>query len=427
MATQKEILTERLSRQTKEREDFLQSIQPINFKSDFVTCKGCNSKIQKQYFKGLKCPLCGAVYISKTNEDRLKSFDDRIKTTKKNLADLEKSNKGKEVKKKSVVEKGKKPSKTIQEAFNAFINKYIAFGEHTDKGFITYFYTGNHLHQVKSFDVTAYDELMNLVGDSSLMDLIRGYKNKAVERGNYKYHLKYAGPYGSGCDDDFYGVVYADIANLIAESYSHFDTIDKTKKRTEFFIKIPSTIVQYKEIPNIYKTDEVVYKVATNVMYKTNNNSKEPVTAVTVTWTSLGLPQDKTESLYLKILKQNPKLLISVLKIKQIYLSEKDIVQAIKNSNYDVNRQKELCRDLSEKYTKNVVIATTLIKTYPHSFASMVKSTAEAHDITYAKLLHMMEVVSDDMLLKLVTIDKSVYDLLPIERKEKIFKMYNGS
>ena len=102
-------------------------------------------------------------------------------------------------------------------------------------------------------------------------------------------------------------------------------------------------------------------------------------------------------------------------------------MQAIKNSNPDVNRQKELCRVLSEKYTKNVVIATTLIKTYPHSFASMVKSTAEAHDITYAKLLHMMEVVSDDMLLKLVTIDKSVYDLLPSERKEKIFKMYNGS
>ena len=115
---------------------------------------------------------------------------------------------------------------------------------------------------------------------------------KKVKLLNIIYLLFFSSIYlfGQSYNIDFYGVVYADIANLIAESYSHFDTIDKTKKRTEFFIKIPSTIVQYKEIPNIYRTDEVVYKVATNVMYKPNNKSKEPVTAVTVTWASLELP-----------------------------------------------------------------------------------------------------------------------------------------
>ena len=85
MATNIEIYTERLERQKKEREAFLDSVKISNYKASFVTCPGCGSKIAKQYFETTDCPLCGTSLLSQTNKDRLKSFDDRIAVTESNL------------------------------------------------------------------------------------------------------------------------------------------------------------------------------------------------------------------------------------------------------------------------------------------------------------------------------------------------------
>lgn len=85
MATNLEVFSERLERQTKEREAFLESVSPKNFKAALITCPSCESKIAKRFFVGTDCPLCGESMLSQTNKDRLKSFDDRIAKTASNL------------------------------------------------------------------------------------------------------------------------------------------------------------------------------------------------------------------------------------------------------------------------------------------------------------------------------------------------------
>lgn len=85
MASNVEVFTERLERQKKDREAFLESISIKNYKANLVTCPGCGSKIAKKFFETTDCPLCGESMLSQTNKDRLKSFDDRIATTESNL------------------------------------------------------------------------------------------------------------------------------------------------------------------------------------------------------------------------------------------------------------------------------------------------------------------------------------------------------
>ncbi len=91
MASNVEVFTERLERQTKEREAFLESISIKNYKANLVTCPGCGSKIAKRFFETTDCPLCGESMLSQTNKDRLKSFDDRIATTASNLKKAQES------------------------------------------------------------------------------------------------------------------------------------------------------------------------------------------------------------------------------------------------------------------------------------------------------------------------------------------------
>lgn len=91
MATNLEVFSERLERQTKEREAFLESVSPKNYKAALISCPGCGSKIAKRFFEGTDCPLCGESMLSQTNKDRLKSFDDRIATTASNLKKAQES------------------------------------------------------------------------------------------------------------------------------------------------------------------------------------------------------------------------------------------------------------------------------------------------------------------------------------------------
>lgn len=91
MATNLEVFTERLERQKKDREAFLESVSPKNFKAALVTCQGCGSKIAKKFFEGTDCPLCGASMLSDTNKERLASFDKRIATTEANLRHAQES------------------------------------------------------------------------------------------------------------------------------------------------------------------------------------------------------------------------------------------------------------------------------------------------------------------------------------------------
>lgn len=91
MATNLEVFSERLERQQKEREAFLESVSPKNYKANLISCPGCGSKIAKRFFEGTDCPLCGESMLSETNKDRLRSFDARIATTASNLRKAQES------------------------------------------------------------------------------------------------------------------------------------------------------------------------------------------------------------------------------------------------------------------------------------------------------------------------------------------------
>lgn len=89
--TNLEVFTERLERQKADREKFIESCSPKNFKAALVSCTGCGSKIAKNYIEGVTCPVCGASMLSASNKERLDSFDARIARTEANLRQAQKS------------------------------------------------------------------------------------------------------------------------------------------------------------------------------------------------------------------------------------------------------------------------------------------------------------------------------------------------
>ena len=52
-----------------------------NFKSSYIGCSRCGSKVNREYLKGNRCPVCGEDLRGKTTLDTLKRYDERIKET----------------------------------------------------------------------------------------------------------------------------------------------------------------------------------------------------------------------------------------------------------------------------------------------------------------------------------------------------------
>jgi hypothetical protein len=48
------------------------------FQAKFIGCPKCESKLNKQYFRGNNCPLCQTSLLSKTTLDKLKWYDEKI-------------------------------------------------------------------------------------------------------------------------------------------------------------------------------------------------------------------------------------------------------------------------------------------------------------------------------------------------------------
>ena len=70
-----------------------------NFKSSYIGCSRCGSKINREYLKGNRCPVCGEDLRGKTTLDTLKRYDERIKEATEALKEEQLKNKKKHEKK----------------------------------------------------------------------------------------------------------------------------------------------------------------------------------------------------------------------------------------------------------------------------------------------------------------------------------------
>lgn len=63
-----------------------------NHKSQFITCKTCNSKLNRDYYwaKISKCPVCNSDMHTNTYLERMQGYDEKINRLKKEISQLEK-------------------------------------------------------------------------------------------------------------------------------------------------------------------------------------------------------------------------------------------------------------------------------------------------------------------------------------------------
>lgn len=71
-------LKDRCSRLEKEYREISNIVECKTFKSQLITCKQCNSKLNKDYMHSNKCPLCGNDIRSDTTKKRIKAKYDAL-------------------------------------------------------------------------------------------------------------------------------------------------------------------------------------------------------------------------------------------------------------------------------------------------------------------------------------------------------------
>ena len=71
-------LKDRCSRLEKEYREISNIVECKTFKSQLITCKQCNSKLNKDYMRSNKCPLCGNDIRSDTTKKRIKAKYDAL-------------------------------------------------------------------------------------------------------------------------------------------------------------------------------------------------------------------------------------------------------------------------------------------------------------------------------------------------------------
>lgn len=78
-------LKDRCSRLEKEYREISNIVECKTFKSQLITCKQCNSKLNKDYMRSNKCPLCGNDIRSDTTKKRIKAKYDNLLEIRKQL------------------------------------------------------------------------------------------------------------------------------------------------------------------------------------------------------------------------------------------------------------------------------------------------------------------------------------------------------
>lgn len=83
-------LRERYDLAVRQYQEFSNYVPAKDFKSQFVGCKNCESKINKNYIKTNKCPICGEDMRSDTIKERLKNMQSKVKKLERELSEEEK-------------------------------------------------------------------------------------------------------------------------------------------------------------------------------------------------------------------------------------------------------------------------------------------------------------------------------------------------
>lgn len=78
-------LKERLEKELKKLEEYIEKTDCKNFKSKLITCPRCDSKINKDYIHNSRCPLCQEDLRSKTTVDTVKRYNANIKKINKEI------------------------------------------------------------------------------------------------------------------------------------------------------------------------------------------------------------------------------------------------------------------------------------------------------------------------------------------------------
>ena len=79
------LLKERINKEREKLKALEKSSDVRNFKSAYVGCPECGSKLNKNYINRNCCPLCGTNLTSETNKKRMQGYKDNIKKWEKDL------------------------------------------------------------------------------------------------------------------------------------------------------------------------------------------------------------------------------------------------------------------------------------------------------------------------------------------------------
>lgn len=119
MSKKLEQLEERLSLLESKIKDYKEKNNPRHFKSQLITCKTCNSKINKDYFTSYSCPVCGNSMMSDTVFKTLDRYlKQKLELTNKIAVERSKTSNKKSSSKKSTVKSAYQES--IEEVYDRY-------------------------------------------------------------------------------------------------------------------------------------------------------------------------------------------------------------------------------------------------------------------------------------------------------------------
>lgn len=88
-------LVRRIDETEKKKDAYAKAHDISTFKSQFIGCKKCGSKLSKDHLRGHLCPLCRNDLRSDTTINTLKGYEDKIKSLDKQILEEKKKQKDK--------------------------------------------------------------------------------------------------------------------------------------------------------------------------------------------------------------------------------------------------------------------------------------------------------------------------------------------
>ena len=80
-------LKNRIDLEEKKKIKYVNDHTVSTFKSKFIGCHNCGSKVNKEYIKNDRCPICHSDLRSKTTKQTIKRYENNIKNLKKKIDD----------------------------------------------------------------------------------------------------------------------------------------------------------------------------------------------------------------------------------------------------------------------------------------------------------------------------------------------------